>query len=402
VATLNRVSATGQLLESIPDVLGFSLNPGGKMFYYRKYVAGAPAPELHLRDLAGNDHNLGPLLGRIQWANIDTLVFIGGGPSGNDSALTRVTGLDGAIEVLRTGVSRFLYTSKLAAVTVTEAGSPRDLILDLADLTKPARPLPIATSCCWISLTATQFTFAEAATAEHAAVLHQMDLVTGVDVPVTLPPGMVDVTRIVASPQNAQALLADSAYHLAVLSAGTAELLPDRAAYPAFSPDGKDLYYVRVDPLPRAGISAAGPLFVRSTSYWTGPAIQISPGDTRLFSSGSFLAGRYVYWASVPNERWSDLHAFDPATGKYELLARSIFHTAYTGSEILVINHAAGSPQTGDLLYRNLATNQERYIDRVGVTNMTKLPGTRRVAYVIRERADDSPRNGLWAATLPD
>jgi hypothetical protein len=384
-------------------VLGFSLNPGGKMFYYRKYVAGAPAPELHLRDLAGNDHNLGPLLGRIQWANIDTLVFIGGGPSGNDSALTRVTGLDGAIEVLRTGVSRFLYTSKLAAVTVAEAGSPRDLILDLADLTKPARPLPIATSCCWISLTATQFTFAEAATPEHGAVLHQMDLVSGVDAPVTLPPGMVDVTQIIASPQNTQALLADSAYHLAVLSAGTAELLPERAAYPAFSPDGQWLFYVKAEPPPPAGRSAVGPLIRRTAVDWSRAGTKVSPGDVTQSGSGWFTAGtpaRYLYWARVPNQSWADLHGIDLATGAYELLARSIFHTSVSKDELLVINHAVGTPQRGDLLYRNLQTNQERYIDREGVAAVTSQFTSRRVAYVIRERADDSPRNGLWAATL--
>ena len=66
VGTLLRVKLDVGVIETIDDVINYSVHGGNpKMFYYRKHRPDAAQAELHLRDVDGQDRNLGLLTGQV-------------------------------------------------------------------------------------------------------------------------------------------------------------------------------------------------------------------------------------------------------------------------------------------------------------------------------------------------
>ena len=159
VGTLARVTLEGGIRETIPDVLSYGLHSSRQRFHYKKHVPSLRWPELHLRTLAGEDRNLGPVSGQIQFVGTNKLYFI----SGDDQTMVRMVGLDSEPQVLRAGVTRFElhYLEKLAIVTIKEEMAVRTVILDLD--TFKERPLPVENPCCWLGLRGNVAMFAESA-----------------------------------------------------------------------------------------------------------------------------------------------------------------------------------------------------------------------------------------------
>jgi hypothetical protein len=391
--TLNRVKLDGALIESIDDVVSYVLSSDRKLFYYRKYLPGSAATELHLHDLTGRDRALGKLTGRVVWSNETTLLFM----AGDEGALTRVAGIDGSPEILHPGVSRFLSNGRFAAVTEVAAGVVRDLVMDLQEPKKAARPVSVGNSCCWIKMTSSEFVFGEHAPVGGSAKLHFMNLESGVDRSVRLGQGMLDVAFVVNRPASTQLVVGDSMNHIAVIDGETLVWGQGGARSFQFTPDGKQLVLVV------AGPAQPDFLFLQDARDWTRPRQLVSPKGTGTITAGGFVGTAttllYVYGANAAKTPWYDLHATDVETGAGQLIARETFHTTISGDQSLILNNATGNPPTGDLLYRHLSTGHESYIDRGGI--VTTAVFEQQIAYVVREVDPGALRNGLWAAPYP-
>jgi hypothetical protein len=134
VGDLVRLSLTGGVLQTIHDVSSYVPQLDGNdrvvRFYYRKRPPGGGDPELHLRELSGNDRNLGVITQQAQFVGYDRFYFI----AAEDSTLTRLTNIAAEPEKLRAGVSSFLLhpNERYAVLTVSQAGKQQTLIRELA------------------------------------------------------------------------------------------------------------------------------------------------------------------------------------------------------------------------------------------------------------------------------
>jgi hypothetical protein len=417
VGTLVRMRLTGEVVETIDDIVSYGMHPDRTWFYYRRYVPDSPQPEMHLRDLQGNDRNLGPTTGPLSFFGTDAFYYL----NGPDRVLTRVNGLTGEPRALRPRVSRFWLhrDQRYAVLAVADEGQVRTRILDLDS--GEERSLAVDNPCCWLWIENDTFTYAEGAGEAgegSPAALHRFDLVTGADDALALPEGMADVQGIVDRPRTSEALLIDRHRNLALLrqseagtlAASTAELLPLAADVPMFTNDGRHLLFVEKEPPPPPPVirrSRVGRLLVQDASDWTAPPRLLSPtGTSCLIEPRGYIPNvgspeKVLFWAHY-GLGTSDLYLSDLDTGDTRKLVVAVGPVTMIQTRLLGIARI-GQDHTGDLVQKDLITGQEQVLEHGVVTVDTHADPTLGdiAAFVVRERSPDSPRNGLWAAPLP-
>jgi hypothetical protein len=404
VGTLTRVSFLQGVVETIPDVLGFSLDGSRRRFVYRRYVPGAVFPDLYLRDLDGRERNLGAVSGAVQ--------FFGGpeGPlyfvAGEDHVLTRSPGFEGEPEPIRARVSRMLLRQdeRYAILSVSEMGMVRTLVRNLQ--TGEEKPLPAANPCCWLGLSGDTFVFSESARTGAPAKLHYFDLVKHEDTALTMPEGLADVSAIIPRPSGeGHALFMDSQRRVAVFRPAEEpqiRLTDLRPAAPQFAPDGNHLVYLEPEPPPPGLVMAppAGKLMVQDADFRDPPRV-LSPfgASVPLSPPGYFFTGggqhTIVFWAHYGRSA-SDLYFGNHQTGESLPVAFGISQVTVTQRHVIGIVRVSLQDLTGDLVQKDLTTGEEHVLAG-RVLDMT-IQGPR-IAYVVRNRLP-SARDGLWAAML--
>jgi hypothetical protein len=412
VGTLARVTLEDGTLETLPDVLGYTVHPDRQRFLYRKYVPDAKWPELHLRDLHGGDRNLGPLSGQVQFVGTNKLYFV----TGDDHDLVRIVGWDGEPQPLRTQVSGFelQYQEKYAIVTVSEK-TVRKLVLDLQTLKE--RPMPVENPCCWLGLRGNTAVFAESATSQSPAKLHSYDIVTEKHEIVLMPEGLADVRSIMPRSPFADSLVFDSLQQIALMTPGerpgdppAVQLLGLRPAVPRFTADGKYLIYIDEEPQPpppATSTTKSGTLMAQDAEQWDlPPRLLTPPGSTCLMypSPGYLLPAdrpsQVIFWARFGLGA-SDLYLTDLDTRQTLRLAVGIGAVAIGGRNVLGVVRI-NQDLTGDLVHRDFLSGEEQIIEHSVAAATTRDDAVLGpvVAFVVRERMVSSHRNGLWAAPL--
>jgi hypothetical protein len=105
-----------------------------------------------------------------------------------------------------------------------------------------------------------------------------------------------------------------------------------------------------------------------------------------------------VFWARYGLGA-SDLYLGNHETGTTILVARGIGRVGFNQSQVLgVVN--LGQDLTGELIFRDFVADKQIVIER-GVYEVAYLEGGSEIVFTVRERMPSSPRNGLWASTLP-
>lgn len=416
VGTLLRLRLPEGVLESIDDVLSYGMHPDRSWFYYRRYVPGEAMPEMRLRDLSGHDSTLGPAAGPITFFGKDTFYYL----SGPDRVLTRVQGIHGTPQPLRPSVSRYWLhdEQRFAVLAVSDEGKVRTRVLDLT--TGEERALAVENPCCWLGLDRNTFVYAVEARDGRPAMWHELDLATGASQVLVLPEGMVDVQGIVYRPGRPEAILIDRNRQTALfrtdreggtLSSATVELLPFPGNAPVFTEDGRYLLYLEVEPPPPPPAirrSTVGRLMALDASDLLAPGRLVSPaGTTCLLEPRGFVPNiggptKVLFWAHFGLGA-TDLYLADLDTGETQRLAVGVGPMAVLPANRLLGITRVGQDHTGDLVQKDLLSGQELILEHGVVTVITRtdpLLGDI-AAFIVKERNNDSPRNGLWSAPLP-
>jgi hypothetical protein len=409
--TLSRVSFAAAVfgkgsVDSIADVMSYQLFENRNAFTYSKYVEGSPLPQLHWRDIAGPDRDLGPAIGQIRQIGEQTLYFI----AGTDHALTQITGFSGPATPLRPRVSRFEIGpgQTHAVAVVTDELSPHTVVMDLT--AKTERLLPVANPCCWLDMTADTFTFAEEAQSGSPAKLHRYAFATGVDDVLTLPAGMMDVVGVTARPAHeGESLLLDSHGHLTsfrVTPTSATDLLPFRATNPSFSADGSKLFFeIPADtPVPMTSAGARpGELYVADADRWSEPPRRLTPPGTQIAGFwGHVMRGgnKMMVWVAAGAGGAADVYIVDLETGAAQRIAERAGPISVVDTQLLgVVN--VNADMVGDLVLRDLTTG----LDLMKEPDVAafELNGAN-LAFVVRGRATaagTATEDGLWVGVAP-
>jgi hypothetical protein len=418
VGTLVRLRIQdGEILERIPDLISYTMHADRGRFHYRKYVPGAPYPELHLHEIGSNgtgkDRNLGPLSGQVQVIG-PWLYYIGGG---DERALTRIAGFDGEPQVLRNKVSKYLLQDgqKLGVITVSEANQVKTIVFDID--TRQEWPMPIANPCCTIQLIDHTYIFADGARGDQPAELHYFDIATKVDRVLRLPPGLLDVRSMLRRPpaSRGEFLLFDQVGQTALFQTKpdfSATLTPLAPRAPGFTDDGRYLVFIDPDPAPPPPAISnlpTGRLYAQDMDRLDeaprllspkGASVPLEPIGYKLRPTPEFPL---LFWARY-GLGGSDLYISDYETGANQKVATGIGAVHVSERHVLGVVRIT-QDLTGDLVYRNFETGEEKLVEH-GVTDVQVARDNERmqelVAFVVRERMNSSKRNGLWATLLPD
>lgn len=389
MATLVRLDLARGPQEEIPNVVSYSASKEAREWWYHVAPAGAHLPELHYRNAAGADRNLGGSSGALQPFGGDKLYFV----AGDDRVLTRVPSFTADVQPIRAHVNRFIVRSdeKKAVVGVTENGRAQTLLIDLE--TRQERPLPGTSPCCWRGFSGAVFGYAESATAATPGKLHDFDVETGEDRVVELPPGLTDVSAIAGRPHSDQQLWFDSRGNFGVFTPATmtVRLTDFRPLAPTFTDDGRLLIYI--DPDPKES-PPAGKLMVRDADL-TGPPRALSDPGTLVPANGFFFLPdekrTFVFWSHFGRSA-ADLYFADPATGDKRLVASAISEVVVTPRRLLGIVRVSPQDAVGDLVDRDLTTGVETvFAHRVADGTFAGDD----VVFVLRERTP-SDIDGLW------
>jgi hypothetical protein len=411
VGTLARVTLADGVVETLEDVIGYQLHASRQRYLYRKYVPDSPWAELHLRDLAGDDRNLGALSGSVQYASVARMYWV----SGEDHTLMRLTSWDGEPQPLRSNVSGFdlQFQEKVAIVTVSEKSQVRKFVLNLETLKE--RPLPVDNPCCWLGLRGNTAVFSESATATSPGKLHTYDILTEKHDVVVLPEGLADIRSIVQRHPFTDSLVTDSNGQLAMMRPGnptTFELVSlHQPKATRFTSDGKHLIYIQEEappPPPAVSSSESGRLMAQDAEDWeAAPRLLSPPGaSVRITPSPGYLLPterprQVIFWAQYGLGA-SDLYLTDLDTRQTLKLAVGIGAVAIGGRYVLGVVRIT-QDLTGDLVHRDFLTGDEQLIEHSVAAATTRdqhpVHGAI-VAFVVRERRPSSKRNGLWAAPL--
>jgi hypothetical protein len=395
--TLTRVSLDAGVRDSIADVIDYGpVSFGSSWFFYRKLLADQPGAELHARDLTGKDRNLGPVADGIR--PLGTTLYYLTAPS---RTLTRVIGLDGPVEPLRADVARFIVSSdhEHAVVEVLDQGTPRAVVLDLADPAGGERPLPVTNPCCWLGFSGNKFEFAVAAMAGRPAELHRFDLTTGTDQAIVMPEGLTTVVVLTGHPSVPEWLAFDGTGGAALVRPdGSTQLLPIRARSPLFTTDGRYLLFVGAP----AGGSEERALYAQHTDDWSRPPRRISPAGVNV-GFPAFLrhvvqdGNHRLMFLAEGASGTSDLYFGDHEVGMSVRIAEAVGAVTIGEKHLFGVVNAVHD-NVGDLLLRDLPTGPDTLVER-GVSHWAF--GTEGMAFVVRGGSAASPRHGLWAAPLP-
>ena len=410
-ATLVRLSLTAGVVETIPDVTGYVplLDDDHRVlrFQYRKRLPGSSVPELHVRDLTGLDRNLGLATGPAQFVGQDRLYYV----AGPERSFGRLVGLDGEPQVFRHQVSSFLLhgSERLAILSVSDRGTDHTLVFDLDS--GQERPLPVERPGKILGLRGDVLIYSQPPADGRTAELHLFDIVTSVLQRYVLPPEISDVATLVT--RDPDWLLYDSQGRLTIFrrnSGASFETTALQPAAPSFSPDGRFLIYIAPQATNLPGATSryrGGELRVQSTADWQegsrllspfGTSVSLQPAGFGLRPDADFPM---FFWARY-GLGGSDLYIANHETGAVMKVAKGIGAVAIGERHLLGVLRL-GQDRTGDLIYRELLGSREKVIEH-GVAEMTIASFEdlgELVAFVVRERMDASPRNGLWATTLP-
>jgi hypothetical protein len=413
VGTLLRVKLDTGVIETIDDVLNYSVHGGNpRIFIYRKHRPDAGQAELHLHDIDGQDRNLGLLSGQAQFHGPERMYFI----SGDDQVLTRVDGLQGELKALRSKVSRFLMhpSERFAIINVTDAGKARSVIFDLA--TGAERPLPVENPSHWLELRGEIFVFSDARPGQPTE-LHFYDTSTGVDRKYLLPDSVHSVGSVVGRPPEYR----DALIFQAQLGAPITVFRPEQPeapfevtglspAAPSFTGDGRYLLYLEPEPPPPPPAVtkyATGKLMAQSTADWRQPPRQLSPKGASVPIDPIGYRQRpgettfpLLFWARY-GLGGSDLYLSSYETGQFVKVAEGIGAVSVGDRHVLGVVRLS-QDLTGDLVFRDFVDGREQLVE-TGVADMhisydPNLGDI--VAFVVRERRPSSARNGLWATKL--
>jgi hypothetical protein len=410
VGTLVRLSLSEGVLETLPDVISYSMHVDEHKFMYQKLVPDTGGQELHVREVeGGRDRNFGAIAGSVSFVGHDKLYFVGG----EEKTLFRVPSFDAEPEPLRRKVQRFLLhpNEKLAMVAVSDGAKIRTVLLDLE--TRLETPLPVENPCCWFGFAGDQFVFADAASADRPTELHYYTLSTGKDVKVPLPEGIPNIASMVGRPPDGREILMfDQTRRITIYrpqGEPMFEVTGLRPSAPAFKPDGSYLVFLEPEPPPpppAVSTVLTGKLYVQDARDWSSPPRLISPkgasvpvapvGYRQRGGDGFWL----LFWARY-GLGGSDLYLSNPDTGEVLKVADGIGAVAVGERHVLGVIRIS-QDLTGDLVIRDFVSGQEQVIE-TGVADMQigNLPGMGDVvAFVVRERMPSSRRNGLWAAPL--
>ena len=383
-----------------------------QLFFERPALQGQKYPTLYLWD-GTNEIPIGADSGsfQVQTAGTGRSYFI----LDDRHTLERLLRPQTTLELLRENVSRFTVSGdeRYAAVAVTDGGTSKTVILDLA--TGAEIPLARPNPSGWGGFGGNTFYYSQNATSTVLAELHSLDLTTGKDDVVTLPSPLANLAGILDRPESDERLVLDSLGQGVFV--GKSDYVARRSlagplVTPSFTPDGNYLIY----------ISPAAPTlydtYVKgSLMFWDSelkePASMVSPpgllvnaqnAASYFFTDGD--AGKIlVFWAHLGRAS-SDLYFADYARGSLptglRLIAKSILSVSISAHTLFGIINMSQQDGVGDLVYRDIDKGTDILYSHA-VADAAEHGGsdlsTSYVAYIVRGRAD-SDRSGLWLTTL--
>ena len=376
------------------------------LILYEKPVQGRSFQDLHLWN-GVESVRLGVDSGSGQ------MVFGGSGAiyaiMGEARVLSRLKTPDDAMLGLREQVSRFQLSpdEAYAAVSVTEDGKTKDLILELS--TKREMPFVRSTSGMWAGFQGSYFIYIISKSTTAPGEVHAIDLTSGKENVTLIPEPLVDIVARLPRPNSTETLVMDSQGHAVFVSSIDGTLIrtvSGKLYAPKFTKDGADLLYIDPQAPTLVDSQIHGPLLQQSADL-DKPARLFSPPGTSTragffdFTSGD--RGDFLYfWVHYGRGNWDLYFAFFD-TGELRLITRSILQVSVGEHNIFGILNASQQDQTGDLVNRDLDTGMEIMYSHavaemvVGGEN-TDSPEPK-VAYLVRGRAPSS-HDGIWLAPI--
>lgn len=337
---------------------------------------------------------------------------------GDKQTLSRLRRPAMALESLRDHVSSFQISGdEHYAVLTVKDDKPKVVVRDLRTGNEivPLRPSPSVL----LGFAANIFSYAQNTS---PVELHQLNLDTGVDTFITLPPQLTSYPSTVSRTAHpSEVLRIDSALH--GLFTGSNDWVPLRPALTAdqlwqatFTPDGAYIMYMKRATSTLAETDKQGALMFQSADHTDQPPAMVSPPGLLLdFQVGApyFFVNRddagnglLAFWAHLGRAA-SDLYFVDYTAGSLptnlRLVAQSIMSVSVSPHNLFGIVNVSQQDGVGDLVYRDLDAGTDiRYAQ--AVSDAAELPlgsdlSTTWSAYVVRGR-DHSERAGLWLTTL--
>ena len=323
---------------------------------------------------------------------------------------TRLANLNAPPEELRGQVDGFTLhgSERLVVLNVSQQGKSQTVLHDLT--TGEERMLPVEQPSKSLGLRGDTLIWTQRAGAGRPTGLHYLNIISGEGQSYELPEGIPDVATLVN--RGSGSLVFDSK--------GTDHLRPEgtplrrhvaAAGRPLVQPRWSipSIYRGRGGPAPAGDEPAprGGSCGCRAPPTGKRPRACCRPGDQRLVGQPAGFGLRpedpdfpMFFWARY-GLGGSDLYMANHETGAVMKVANGIGSVAIGERHLLGIVRL-GQDQTGDLIYREFFGNREQVIEH-GCPEMTIASFEELgelVAFVVRERMDSSPRNGLWATML--
>jgi len=345
---------------------------------------------------------------------------------GEERLLSRIGRLDEPIEDLHAGVLRYSlrHDEKFAILAVNDAGKITTMAFDL-DTGKEipfARPNP----CCWLGWDGDLFRYSQTAGADSPAEYHTLDVTTGVETCLLLPPTLSDLATFIPRPNSDEILYLDSQGHgvffgadqkprRTVMKPGTD--LPASMLSPRFSPDGKYLLYIDPQPTNVGDPYPHGPLLVQPSDLSEPPRTLTTPGMSVQQGSFFFISGPsdpiqgphgpltaphepiLVFWAYVVRAA-TDLFFANHVTGELLVVTGGIGDVTVDSQRVFGTVRLSAQDVVGDLVVWNVPTQTGRTIAHA-VPQFEFTSAYDLIGYVVRGR-DASDHDGIWVTTMKD
>lgn len=347
---------------------------------------------------------------------------------GGERLLSRLGNLNDTVEDLYTGVIRYSLSGdeKFAVLSASKAGKPVTFALDLTSGKEVpfARPNP----CCWLGWSRDNdvFFYSQSAGVDAPAEYHTVNVTTGVETCLTLPPSLSDLAGFMGREGSDEVLYLDSQGHgvffgpdrkplRTVLKPGTD--LPASMLSPSFSPDGKYLLYLDPQPTTATDPYAHGPLLVQPSDLSEPPRPLTTPGMSVQSGSYFFISGPkdpiqgpngpltapnepiLVFWAYVTRGA-TDLFFANHVTGDLKVVSGAIGNVTVTWERVFGTVRMSAQDVMGDLTVWNVPSQKGRVISHaVPQYEFTDAYGL--VGYLVRGRAP-SDHDGIWVTTMKD
>jgi hypothetical protein len=407
VGTLVRADLKFQPRVSFENVSTFALGQYDNRLLYRQVPADNETPGLFLWDgqdqlRLGDAANVYDFYAQIAGSGMAYFVL------GSDKVWSRLGKLTDTKQDLHANVNSFNLRGdeKYAALSLSTG---KIVVLEL----ESGREIPVASSNPFALGFADPdlVTYSQSAIGTAPAEYHTLDLTTGTDTFVALPPPLVNLAGVTPRPQSDEVLYLDSNGHGVFFGQSDQQerrAVPVVMLTPQFSPDGQYLIYIDQQPATQAQPRPHGVLMALDSDLVNQPRQLSTPGMSVEAADFFFIDGPstdggvshiLVFWASIVSGS-ADLYFANHETGELKVVANSIGNVQVDSQRIFGTVNESAQDATGDLVVQDVLSGKARILAHAVSEAMqwydpNPLGQFVRVAYVVRGRSP-SDHDGLW------